>query len=145
MTTTQNPASYFDLHTRGIGYMNRIREVSVRKGEPFMAVTVACLRGNTVDVEYTYIDCRVSGSEAEMLVRRCIPASEAGKKILVGFCIGDIYPETFVYKSGNKQGETGVSIKGRLLRISFIKIDGETVYQQPPKESKSVQDEEDVA
>lgn len=131
MTTQNQTATYFDLHTRGIGYMNRIREVSVRKGEPFMAVTVACLRGNTDDAEYTYIDCRVSGAEAEKLVRRCMPASEADKKILFGFCIGDIYPETFVYQSGKKQGETGVSIKGRLLRISFIKVDGETVYQQP--------------
>lgn len=35
-----NETKYFDLHTRGIGYLCRAREVQVRKAEPFMAVTV---------------------------------------------------------------------------------------------------------
>lgn len=30
-------AQFFDLHTRGIGYLNRVREVTVKKGNPFMA------------------------------------------------------------------------------------------------------------
>ncbi|MEW6677310.1 MAG: DUF3577 domain-containing protein [Pseudomonadota bacterium] len=42
----------------------------------------------------------------------------------VAFRLGDIYPETFVYQSGPKQGQTGVSIKGRLLKIASAKIDG---------------------
>ena len=127
---------FFDLHTRGIGYLNRIREVSVRKGEPFMAVTVAALRGDTDSPDYTYFDCRISGSEAEALVRRCQPAASAGKKVLIGFTIGDIYADTFVYTSGPKIGETGVTLKGRLLRVSFIKIDGETVWKAAPRDSE---------
>ncbi|WP_350617546.1 DUF3577 domain-containing protein, partial [Pseudomonas sp. HY7a-MNA-CIBAN-0227] len=49
MSTTQtNEAKFFDLHTTGIGYLNRIREVKPRgKGKPFMAVTVAALRGSS--------------------------------------------------------------------------------------------------
>ncbi len=129
----QNNTKYFDLHTRGIGYLNRIREVSPRKGEPFMAVTVAALRGTDSDVEYTYIDCIVRGEEAEKLIRRCQAASEAGKKIIASFTIGDIYPETFTYTSGKKKGETAATLKGRLLRLGFIKIDGETVYQYQPE------------
>ncbi len=35
MQNTQE-SKFFDLHTRGIGYLNRIREVTVRKGQPFM-------------------------------------------------------------------------------------------------------------
>ena len=49
MQNTQE-SKFFDLHTRGIGYLNRIREVTVRKGQPFMAVTVAALRGTSDDV-----------------------------------------------------------------------------------------------
>ncbi len=60
MQNTQE-SKFFDLHTRGIGYLNRIREVTVRKGQPFMAVTVAALRGTSDDVEYTHIDCVVRG------------------------------------------------------------------------------------
>lgn len=129
MTTQNTNTNYFDLHTKGFGYLNRIREVQVRKGQPFMAVTIAALRGSSDDVEYTYFDCRVSGSEAEKLIRRSQPAVDAGKKVLVGFTIGDIYTETFTYAAGPKKGETGVTLKGRLLRISWIKVDGETVYQ----------------
>lgn len=134
-TQTQNTEqTFFDLHVKGFGYLNRIREVQVRKGQPFMAVTVAALRGSSNDVEYTYFDCRVSGSEAEKLIRRSQAAVDAGKKVLVGFTIGDIYTETFVYAGGTKKGETGVTLKGRLLRIGWIKVDGETVYQAPSKQ-----------
>lgn len=48
-----NETKYFDLHTSGIGYLNRTREVSVRKGNPFMAVTIAALQGAADEVEYT--------------------------------------------------------------------------------------------
>ncbi|MBX6418814.1 DUF3577 domain-containing protein, partial [Pseudomonas syringae pv. tomato] len=41
---------------------------------------------------------------------------------------------TFTYGSGDKQGQTGVSLKGRLLYLAWIKVDGETVYQAPLKE-----------
>lgn len=132
-----NETQYFDLHTTGIGYLNRIREVEVRKGKPFMAVTVAALHGASDEVEYSYIDCKVSGSDAEKLVRRCKASVTAGKKVLIAFRIGDIWAEAFTYTKGDKKGETGVSLKGRLLFISWIKIDGETVYEAKPKEEKS--------
>jgi len=35
--TPSNEKSYFDLHISGIGYLNRIREVKPKKGEPFLA------------------------------------------------------------------------------------------------------------
>ncbi|WP_161798131.1 DUF3577 domain-containing protein [Pseudomonas amygdali] len=43
MSNSTNESKYFDLHTTGIGYLNRIREVKPRKGNPFMAVTVAAI------------------------------------------------------------------------------------------------------
>ena len=62
MTHSTQNNQYFDLHTSGIGYLNRIRNVTVRKGKPFLAVTVAALHGATENIEYTYIDCRVTGA-----------------------------------------------------------------------------------
>ncbi|AMB86041.1 hypothetical protein AWM79_12315 [Pseudomonas agarici] len=134
MSNPTNEIKFFDLHTTGVGYLNRIREVSVRKGKPFMAVTVAALRGSSDDVEYTYIDCNVVGEEAEKLIRRCQDAVTKGKKILVSFRIGDIWPDTFTYDKGDKKGQTGVSLKGRLLFIGWIKVDGQTVYKAEPRE-----------
>ena len=137
MSTTQtNETKFFDLHTTGIGYLNRIREVKPRgKGKPFMAVTVAALRGSSNDTEYSYIDCNVVGAEAEKLIRRSQAAVDAGKKVLVSFRIGDIWTDCFIYEKGDKKGQPGASLKGRLLFIGWIKVDGDTVYQAKPKDS----------
>ncbi|MDT0498600.1 STY4534 family ICE replication protein [Algiphilus sp. W345] len=121
---------YFNLHTTGIGYLNRAREVPVKKGA-FLAVDVTALRGSADEVEYTRLDCRVSGREAQSLVRRLKPDIDARKKVLVGFKTGDLYPETFVYENGERKGQTGVSLKAHLLRITWAKVDGVTVYTAP--------------
>ncbi|WP_257218423.1 DUF3577 domain-containing protein, partial [Pseudomonas avellanae] len=102
MSNSTNETKYFDLHTTGIGYLNRIREVKPRKGNPFMAVTVAALKGCTTSAEYAFIDCNVVGAEAEKLIRRSQEAVVAGKKVLVSFRIGDIWADTFTYGSGDK-------------------------------------------
>ncbi|EFW87189.1 MULTISPECIES: STY4534 family ICE replication protein [Pseudomonas syringae group] len=134
MSNSTNESKYFDLHTTGIGYLNRIREVKPRKGNPFMAVTVAALKGSTDSAEYAYIDCNVVGAEADKLIRRCQEAVAAEKKVLVSFRIGDIWADVFTYSSGAKQGQAGVSLKGRLLYLAWIKVEGEYVYQAPQKE-----------
>ncbi|KNX78310.1 hypothetical protein DA83_23295 [Pseudomonas sp. 250J] len=133
MTNQSNEAKYFDLHTTGIGYLNRIREVSPRKGSPFTCVTVAALHGSVDKAEYSYIDCNVVGAEAESLVKRCLKAVEAKKKVLVSFRIGDIWADAFTYDKGERKGQSGASLKGRLLFIGWIKVDGKLVYESKPK------------
>jgi hypothetical protein len=54
---------------------------------------------------------------------------DAGKKVLVAFRIGDIRTEAFTYEKGEKKGQAGASLKGRLLFLNWIKVDGETVYE----------------
>lgn len=137
MSNQANESQYFDLHTTGIGYLNRIREVKPRGrgAKPFLAVTVAALCGSKEAVEYRFIDCNVVGAEAEKLVRRCIEAEKANKKVLVSFRIGDCWADSFTYSSGPKQGTPGASLKGRLLYIGWIKVDGETVYEAKPRDT----------
>ena len=93
------------------------------------------------DGEYSYIDCKVSGSEAERLVVRYSPEVSAGKKVLIAFRIGDIWADAFTYTKGEEQGKPGASLKGRLLFISWIKVDGETVYQAKPKDEQQQPDQ----
>lgn len=130
-----NETKYFDLHTRGIGYLCRAREVSVSRAKPYLSVTVAALHGAAHDVEYTYIDCRVTGVEADTLIRHCMEEINSGDKVLVCFTIGDIWISPFTYQKGDKKGQPGASLKGRLLFISMLRINGETVFRAPPKES----------
>jgi len=150
-STEKNEVKYFDLHTTGIGYLGRIREVKLKKGQPFWACTIAALHGECKapdakeKPDYTYFDCNIVGNEAEKLVKRCAPAVAADKKVLVGFVIGDIHLDRFVYDKGERKGETGVSLKGRLLRLRWIKIDGKMVYQEPPKDAKASVDAPDNA
>lgn len=140
--TSTNEAQYFDLHTTGVGYLNRIREVKPRKGKPFMAVTVSALKGSTDSVEYTRIDCNVVGEEADKLIRRCQQAVEAEKKVLVGFRIGDIWTDPFTYQKGPNQGLPGAALKGRLLYVGWIKVDGEMVYQAQPSNPETGEKEQ---
>ncbi len=131
---TPEVVSYFNLHTQGIGYLNRIREVPIRRGQPFLACDIAALHGAANAVEYTRFDCKVSGAEAERLVRRCMDAVQAEKKVLLAFRIGDLWVDPFLYEKGEKQGLPGASLKGRLLFIEWIKVDGALEYKAPARQ-----------
>ena len=131
MTDNVKSSSYFDLHVTGLGYLNRVREVNPPRGKPFLAASIGALHGASDAVEKTWFDVRVSGQEAQKVVRDLMPDAEAGKSVLVGFKLGDLSPETFVYEKGPKAGQTGVNLKARLLRIVWAKVDGKTVYTAP--------------
>lgn len=137
-TTTTSAPKYFDIHTTAVAYVNRGREVPVKRGPAFLAVDLSALRGPADDVEYTRFDCRVSGTEAQNVIRQNLNAiNDPDKKVLIGAKIGDLYSETFVYEKGEKQGQTGVSLKAHLLRISWMKIDGKVVYTAPSNDAES--------
>lgn len=120
------PKTHFDLHVTGIGYLNRVREVKVKRGS-FWACSIAALHGDIDDPETTYFDCKIAGDEALERVKFLESAVEKKKKVVVSFKLGDLYAETFQYQTGDKAGQTGCSIKGRLLQIRSAKIDGMAV------------------
>ena len=126
--STNETRKYFDLHTTGIGYLNRVREVTPKEGTPFLSVTIAALRGSVDNAQYTHFECHVSGKQAQELVRQLKPAVEGKPKVLIGFTLSDLYAEVFTFKSGDKAGDTGISLKARLLRIAWAKVDGQPFY-----------------
>ena len=101
-----------------------------KEGSPFWSITIAALRGSIDDVQYTYFECRVSGQQAQKLVQQLKPAVEGKLKVLVGFTLSDLFAEAFTYKTGDKAGETGVSLKARLLRVGWAKVDGQPFYRE---------------
>lgn len=135
-TQTSTQTNYFNLHTTGIGYLNDIRLVEPKKGNPFYACRVAALVGESDSPEYRYFDMNVVGKETETLIKKCQKAVIEEKKVLVSFVMADLWFDTFTYSTDSKfhkKGDTGVSLKGRLIRIKMIKIDGEIVYKEKPK------------
>ncbi|XDF33220.1 DUF3577 domain-containing protein [Paracidovorax avenae] len=145
-TAQQQPREFFNLHTSGIGYLNRIRWVETqgrgRKAEPFLACSISALRGSSDAADYTYFDLRVSGEEAIGLIDSLHDEVNARRKVLVSFKIGDIYPHLYErdvrdQQSGRPTGrkEMATLIKGRLILINSISVDGEKVYSRPSEES----------
>jgi len=127
---SNNESKYFDLHTTGIGYLNRVREVTPKEGKPFLSITLSALRGSVDKAQYTHFECHVSGKQAQETVRLLQPHVEGKKKVLIGFTLSDLYADSFVYKKGDKAGESGVNLKARLLRLSWAKVNGQPFYNE---------------
>ncbi|EAP3673759.1 DUF3577 domain-containing protein [Salmonella enterica] len=132
-----NEKTYFNLYTSGLGYVNRIRTVTPKRGEPFLCCDIAALSGAADDVDYVHFDCKVTGSEARKLIARCEQAVNEKRKVLIHFRLGDLYVDMFTYSKGERKGETGVSLKARLLYIGLVKIDGEVVWQAGNQEAEA--------
>ena len=123
-------AKFFDLQTSGLGYINQIREVAPEGGDAFWTVNLAALRGSVDNVQYTHFECRVSGKQAQDLVRQLRPAVDGKLKGLIGFTLSDLVGEAFLFKQGERAGTPGFSMKARLLRISWAKVDGQPFYTE---------------
>lgn len=132
-STQTQQAQYFNLHTTGIGYLNSIREVAPKKGNPFLSCNIAALTGESSSPEYRYFNVNVAGEDSNKLIRRCQQAVESKKKVLISFVIADLCVDSFIYDKDSdyhKKGDVGVMLKGRLIRIKSITIDGNKVYQE---------------
>ena len=129
MNTNEN-VKYFDLHTTGIGYLNRVRQVTPEEGTPFLAVTIAAIYGSVSDVQHTYFECGVYGEQAQDSVRELTSAVADESKVLIGFTLSDLRADAFTFKQGDKAGQTGVNLKARLIKIAWAKVDGQKVSIQ---------------
>ena len=118
---------YFDLHTTGIGYLNRVRDVTPENGTPFLAVTIAAMHGKSTEPNRTYFDCAVYGEQAQQAVRELQAAVEANKKVLLGFTLSNLRAESFTFQNGDKAGQTGVNLRARLIKVPWAKVDGQKV------------------
>ena len=133
MSTTQSNAkapqaesNYINLHVTGLGYLKRIREVKLKgKGtKPFMACSISAMfgeKGVEGGVQYTPFDVKAVSAQAEEVLKAfAAVASNPNKRLMVQFKIGDPYIDTFTYQSGDKAGQLGTSMKGRLLKINRV-------------------------
>ena len=146
MTASSNGKRYFDLHTTGLGYLNRVREVKPRKGDPFLSCDISAIHGPSDDVEYCRFDVKVTGAGAKHLIRQYGNQVKANRKVLIGFRLGDLWLDKFFYpadyRDPEKAGKPGVSLKARLLFISWIKVDKTLVYKAEPRTEQGVAHDE---
>ncbi len=124
--------TFFDLITSGIGYLNRIREVQPNDGDPYTCCKINALVGPSNKVAYREIDLRVVGTQALDaldIIDQAIPNKDA--KVIVCFRMGDAKPDSYVIQAddgrGNQRPKTRYCLKGRLLKITSCKIDGQAI------------------
>jgi hypothetical protein len=133
MTTIDNGNAahpYFDFITTGVAYVNRVKQIFPQAGgrvfTPYWTAKLAVLVSKGNDVQYRYIDCTIPAEEAEKLV--CLYMAEANNqagKVLAGVRIADLHAETFT----KKDGEVVPCLKGRLIKISWLKVNGKMVFK----------------
>ncbi len=141
--STQNnqEKKYFDYKHSGVAYVYRTRKVSVPNGKPYWSCDLSVLEGEVNSINYTRLDCNVCGAEAEKVIESLNKACQEKKKILIGFTAGGLKPEIFIYPSGDKKGEPGISLKTRLIYIAWAKVDGVNVYKAPSSKEEGNKDD----
>ena len=135
MSAPNKNQSFYDLYINGIGFLDRIRMVTPKNGNPFMAVTVGLQDGEVVEGDYskvstTYLDCRVAGSRAFNILNDHVlqeDVDQANTVIRAVVKTGGLDAEMFTYEQGSKQGQNGVSLKSRLLQVTHLYIAGNAV------------------
>lgn len=120
-----NSNDYFNLHTKGLCYVNRFRAVSTRK-DTFYSVTLGFLRGHVDEVEKTYIDCVIRNDDALEILTQYQDAINGDSKVMAVAIVGDIFAQT--YKK--KDGSLAAGIKGRLIGLNQLKVDGDVVFKR---------------
>jgi hypothetical protein len=135
--------NYFDLTVSGTGYINRFRKVTPDEGKPYYSVTIAAMRGKSNSqghIKKTYVDCNVVGAAIEMCQQlETFFEGDNEPKVLVGFMFGDLEQRAFPYQRGERKGQTGYALKGRLFDIKWYKINGnDTVYSPAEIERKKL-------
>ena len=120
--------SMFNLIVEGVGYLNRVRSVTPKKGPAYLACTINAMMGESTAVEYVSIDCRIVGKHALEAVKLLEDSVKAKQKVIVGFRAGDPKPDFYEFKD-SKTGEViqREGLKARLLQLTFAKVDGQKV------------------
>lgn len=122
--STKEESRYYDLYTSGLGYVNSVKDVEPEQGMPFLAVRISALRGDVTALQRTNFNCIAMGLKTIDFVRQLEPEVNAGKRVLIGFKLSDIYPQVFFFDRGPRTGRPGVDLRGRLIRIDWARVNG---------------------
>ena len=130
---------YFDLHTRGVAYLNRYR-IAKSKGGGYPCVKLVALSGETNSPERIPFDAKITASVAkELCAEYEAQINDYDTAVMVGFIVDGASPNAWTFTEGDRAGEQQLDIKCRLIRLAWIKIKAKgeksftTVYTQPDR------------
>ncbi len=135
--STQNATKIYDVHTTGFGYLNRIREVTPRSGDKYLSCDITLQEGVAKDGDFSkinkiYLQANVVGKKAIEVMREHFTndnglIASPDKPVTAAVRLGGLDVDTFVYQKGEKAGQTGVQLKTRLLKLSYLAIDSNPI------------------
>ena len=118
----------FNLILEGVGYLNRVRWVQVKKDPAYLCCTINAMMGVEGDVEFVSIDCRVVGQQAIEVVDMLSEAVKVRSKVIVGFRASDPKPDFYSFPDAKtKEMIDREGFKARLLQITYAKVDGQRI------------------
>ncbi|TDR30233.1 DUF3577 domain-containing protein [Hydromonas duriensis] len=130
--TQTTTAQYFDMTTRVVGYFNRLRVVQGKgKKQPeYLALDFSALNGDADAPEYRRFNLVVKGTKAKELIQQLIQEFGDSKdtKIFGSVEIGDFHADYWIANKGTPEEEIKPVLKGRLLKVHTIKVDGQQYY-----------------
>ena len=124
----QNAVSRFNNVATGVGYLNPSREVSVKGGNPYVVVDITALEGeSSATKKPNYVPYQLSVTKLalgdvdfiEQTVRDL--NLESPPRVLVSFRVGITAINSWL-KSDHS---IGTAIRGRLIRLTSVSINGE--------------------
>lgn len=131
MTNPALNADFYNLQSTnisGVAQIKQIRQVTPKRGKPFIACTLMALLGPSKQPRHRYYDCEVIDNVAEQEILKCKEACDAGRKIMVGFELGTAELKPFKYRNGDRKDEVGFTEKVNLVAIDWLTIDDELKY-----------------
>ena len=123
----QNAVSRFNNVATGVGYLNPSREVPVKGGKPYVVVDITALEGeSSATKKPNYVPYQLSVTKLalgdvdfiEQLVR---DLNLESPRVLVSFRVGITAINSWL-KSDHS---IGTAIRGRLIRLTSVSINGE--------------------
>ena len=131
MSSDDSEKRYYDLYTRGIGFLNSVRDIEPENGLPFLSVQISAMRGELSKMHRTRFTCSVAGEQTIDFVRALETEVNAGKRVVVGFRLSDVHPQLFWYSKGQHKGRPGIALYARLYRLDWARVNGSLI--EPPR------------
>ena len=133
--SNQSNSQYFNLTADGVGFVNRIRKVQSKKGDPYFGCTIQASYGDSGDK--CRFDVRVVGNEAKEAFQSLVEtypdllSAEVKKHptVMISFRLGDLNPKAIEFTDGDGQSRSFATIDARLLIAKSIKVNGEVFHK----------------
>ena len=123
---------YYDIYVSACGFLNRLRTVEHSDGQSSLVCTFAALRGAKGErAQPTYFDAKIVGDRTKALVEQFRNViNDRTRQVFVSVRLSDLYVKPFVRQKGERKGESGYSLKTRLLVVESLAVDGVFAYRR---------------